>query len=164
MTGGKSHTTLHYHNTRLATITGGVPAHSPFFGNAGLVYWDFIWKSLGGRVVNGVPQPKPSGPVAHRVSALGLPYRLHSPLYPLGTIQYSLILQFWATTVIWAPRVGRMAWPGRLRPTNLHLSAVFSASKGWGQKTRPPEALNCSKSKTCKARKTNLHKSVYMTR
>ena len=39
--------------------------------------WDIIWKSRGGRVVNGVPRevprPKPEGPQAPRVLAAGLP-------------------------------------------------------------------------------------------
>ena len=43
----------------------------------GAEYWDIIWKSRGGRVVNGVsrevPRPKPEGPEPPRVLAAGLP-------------------------------------------------------------------------------------------
>ena len=36
--------------------------------------------------------------------------------------------------------------------------------KGEDAKTRPPETLKCSKSKTCIARKLKLHQPVYLIR
>ena len=36
--------------------------------------------------------------------------------------------------------------------------------KGEEEKTRPPETLKCSKSKTCKARELKLHQPVYLIR
>ena len=50
--------------------------HFAVFGHYGCS-WDLIWKSRGGRVVNGVPRevprPKPAGPQALRDLAAGLP-------------------------------------------------------------------------------------------
>ena len=34
--------------------------------------------------------------------------------------------------------------------------------KGEAAKTRPPETLNCSKSKTCRAKKLKPYQSVYL--
>ena len=48
------------------------------------------------------------------------------------------------------------SWPS---PVSVYVSV-----KGGDEKTRTPETLNCSESKTCKARKLKLHQSVYLIR
>ena len=56
---------------------------APMEGTGKSVDWDYLWKSRGGIMVNGVPRevkrPKPEGPQAPRVLAAGPPEAQHSP-------------------------------------------------------------------------------------
>ena len=53
----------------------------------------------------------------------------------------------------------------KLLYTSCHSTKMTTVKlKGVPEKKRPPEILNCSKFKTCRARKLKLHQPVYLIR